>query len=174
MHSPDKMALLDFSMRWVNQFVYAPQSEDLHAMPSPCIIKTEKLIVFWRPFLMEPTKNLYIVEQVIGITLHQSAHIFYGTQYSGDMQTQFAETKLTLIQAWNEDDFSRLEQNLIAHLSQQKKLNRVPTIFIGSTDDDSEIISLNNVTGEIVKENLITGELSVIVSDLVTFLQGLK
>lgn len=40
MKSPEKTALLDFTSRWMNQFDYAPKSEELHAIPSPCILKT--------------------------------------------------------------------------------------------------------------------------------------
>ncbi|OCG20301.1 MULTISPECIES: SecY-interacting protein [unclassified Gilliamella] len=173
MNSAYKIALLDFTTLWIDQFKYAPQSEELHAIPSPCILKTEYLTVFWQPFLLEPPRDLTIVEQVVGITLHPSAHIFYGTQYAGNMTAKFANTHLTLIQAWNDDDFSTLEQNLIAHLSQQKRLKRIPTIFIASTDDSTTIISLNNLTGEVVKEDLITGELITLANDLISFFNQL-
>lgn len=173
MDIPEKTSLIEFTTRWLNQFDYAPQSEELHAIPSPCILKTKQLTVFWQPFALQPPRDLSIVEEVVGITLHPSSHIFYGTQYAGNMTAKFADIKLTLIQAWNDDDFSNLEQNLIAHLSQQKKLKRVPTIFIAATDESTEIISLNNLTGEIVKEDLITGELTTLTQDLTSFLNKL-
>lgn len=174
MMSNDKAALIEFTARWVDQFTKAPQSEELHAMPSPCIIKTEKLMVYWKPVLMTPAKQLTIVETLIGITLHPSAHVFYGTQYADNMHATWQNRALTLIQIWNDDDFCRLEQNLINHLSMQKKLKRVPTIFIASTNDDSQIITLNNISGEIVNEDLITGELSVIAPTLADFLSNLS
>ncbi|OCG24986.1 hypothetical protein A9G11_02470 [Gilliamella sp. wkB108] len=173
MNSPDKIALIGFTTRWCNQFEDAPQSEDLHAIPSPCILKTKQLTVFWQAFLLEPPRNLMIIEEVVGITLHPSAHVFYGTQYAGNMTAKFEDRNLLLIQAWNDEDFSTLEQNMIAHLSQQKKLKRVPTIFIASTDEGSEIIALNNLTGEVVKENLITGELTILSNNLASFLDKL-
>ncbi|MCX8650398.1 SecY-interacting protein [Gilliamella sp. B2776] len=169
----DKKTLIEFTTRWLNQFDYAPQSEELHSIPSPCILKTQQLTVFWRPFILQPPRDLSIVEEVVGITLHPCSHIFYGTQYAGNMAAKLADTNLTLIQTWNDDDFSNLERNLIAHLSQQKKLKRVPTIFIAATDEDTEIISLNNLTGEVVKEDLITGELITLSQNLTTFLNKL-
>ncbi|MWP61229.1 SecY-interacting protein [Gilliamella sp. Pas-s25] len=173
MSSTDKIALLNFTTRWINQFNFAPASEELHAIPSPCILKTQQLTVYWQPFLLEPPRELTIAEQIIGITLHASAHFFYGTQYAGNMTAQFTNIHLTLIQAWNDDDFATLEQNLIAHLSQQKKLKRIPTIFIASTNESTEIIAINNLTGEIVKEDLITGELTVLAHNLTIFLDKL-
>ncbi|MCX8656670.1 SecY-interacting protein [Gilliamella sp. B2840] len=169
----EKKTLIEFTTRWLNQFDYAPQSEELHSIPSPCILKTQQLTVFWRPFILQPPRDLSIVEEVVGITLHPCSHIFYGTQYAGNMAAKLADTNLTLIQTWNDDDFSNLERNLIAHLSQQKKLKRVPTIFIAATDEDTEIISLNNLTGEVVKEDLITGELITLSQNLTTFLNKL-
>lgn len=173
MNLSDKIALIDFSTRWCNQFDDLPQSEDLHGIVSPCIVKTKQLTVFWQPFLLQPPKDLKIIEQVLEITLHPSTHIFYGTQYSDNMSAKFNDLNLALIQAWNDDDFSNLERNLIAHLAQQRKLKRIPTIFIASTDESTEIIALNNLTGEIVKENLITGELMVLTDDLSSFLKRL-
>ena len=170
---PDQLALIDFSTRWCNQFEHAPRSEELHAIPSPCILKTEQLTVLWQPFLLAPPRNLKIAEQVLNITLHPSAHVFYGTQYAGNMKTKFADINLVLIQAWNDEDFCNLEQNIIAHLSQQKKLKRIPTIFIASTDEDSEIVALNNLTCEVVKDDLITGELTILTNNLTSFLSQL-
>jgi SecY interacting protein Syd len=174
MELPEKVALIDFTHRWLAQFDGAPRSEELHAVPSPCIVKTEKLAVYWRPFLLIPPRDLTIVEQVINIKIHHSAHIYYGTQYAANMMARFTDIGLVLLQSWNDDDFSNLEQNLIAHLSQQRKLKRHPTIFIGATDKDTEIIALNNLTGEVVKEDLITGQLITLASDLKLFLEKLE
>lgn len=174
MKSPEKTALLDFTSRWMTQFDYAPKSEELHAIPSPCILKTAQLAVYWQPFLLEPARDLTIVEQVVNINLCQSAHFFYGTQYAGNISANFADTHLVLLQAWNDDDFSNLEQNLIAHLSQQKRLKRIPTIFIASTDESTEIIAINNLTGEVVKEDLISGELTILAENLTSFFNNLS
>ncbi|MCX8584271.1 MULTISPECIES: SecY-interacting protein [unclassified Gilliamella] len=174
MELPEKIALTDFTHRWIAQFDGAPKSEELHSLPSPCIIKTENLTVYWQPYLLIPPRNLTIVEQIINIKIHQSAHIYYGTQYAANMAAKFADIDVILLQPWSDDDFSNLEQNLIAHLSQQKKLKRHPTLFIGSTNKDTEIIAINNLTAEIVKEDLITGQLITLAPDLKSFLEKLE
>ncbi len=173
MNNCEKNALVEFTSRWIHQFDGAPHNDELHALPSPCIIKTQNLSVYWQPFLLQPPKNLMIIEQVVGLKLHPSAHLFYGSQYAGNMSAIFDNIELLLIQAWNDDDFSNLEQNLIAHLTQQKKLKRIPTIFIASTNDSTEIIAINNLTGEVVKEDLISGELTTLSQDLTAFLNKL-
>lgn len=173
MSSIDKTSLLEFTALYLQKSQGKIEDEALLELPSPCIIKIEPPSIFWRSVFMQPAKHLANVEQIIGITLHTSAHIFYGTQYAADMKAIFSDISLSLIQIWNDDDFYRLEQNLIAHLSMQKKLKLYPTIFIASTHDDSEIISLDNVSGEVVKESLITGETTVLHQDLSSFLTQL-
>lgn len=169
--------LLRFTQRyvdlWETTFNHAPQSTELYGIPSPCIIDTKDLAVLWLP-LSSNTHTLDIVEEVINIKIHPDAHLFYGTQYAGDMRAMLGDLSLSLVQVWNEDDFSRLEKNLIAHLMMQKKLKRNPSIFIGSTDDDTQIISIDNITGNIVIEKLIENEVIVIAKSLDEFLTEIK
>lgn len=170
-------ALEEFSQRyvdvWQTTYHHDPKSMALYDLPSPCITQTQDSAVFWRPVPVVG-HSLTIVEQVINIRLHPDAHYFYQTQYAGDMQASFNDLSLTLIQIWNDDDFSRLEQNLIAHLTMQKKLKRRPSVFIASTNNDTEIISIDNQTGNIVLEKLIDNNNVILANNLSEFLGQLK
>lgn len=53
--------------------------------------------------------------------IQPTIHTFYTTQFAGDMHAQFGDIKLTLLQTWSEDDFRRVQENLIGHLVTQKK-----------------------------------------------------
>lgn len=158
---------------WQQTFNHNPKSEDLYGIPSPCIIDTQDLAVLWQP-LATNTHNLNIVEEVINLTIHPDAHLFYGSQYAGDMSALFDDRKLSLIQVWSDDDFSRLEQNIIAHLHMQKKLKRRPSIFIASTDDPTQLIAIDNQTGTIILEKLIENETEILADNLDAFLSKLK
>jgi len=158
---------------WHNATNHNPKINGLYGLPSPCITSTIDLAIFWLPIQPSPY-TLKIVEEVVNIRIHDDAHLFYGTQYAADMQAKFHHLSLSLIQVWSDDDFSRLEQNIIAHLMMQKKLKRRPSIFIATTDDETEIITIDNQTGKIILEKLITNETEVLADDLNVFLKSLK
>lgn len=172
-----KNALINFTQRfeayWLTHCQHLPKSAELHAIPSPCIQTTQALEVYWQSIPMNPNKDLTIVEQVIGLSIRQELHEFYGTQYAGDLSAQFNQLPLTLIQVWSDDDFQRLEQNMLAHLSMQKKLKRQPTLFIATTSDDTQIITVDNMSGEVILEDLINNDVSLLASSLPLFLEQL-
>ena len=59
------------------------------------------------------------VETALELRLQPDAHRFYTQQYAGDMSAQFGEHRLSLLQVWSEEDFIRLQENLIGHLVTQ-------------------------------------------------------
>ncbi|VTN11315.1 SecY interacting protein Syd [Raoultella terrigena] len=86
--------------------------------------------------------------------VQQPAHSYYTTQFAGDMQARFAGETMTLLQAWSPDDFQRMQENLIGHLVVQKRLKLSPTLFIATLDSELDVISVCNVSGEVLKETL--------------------
>lgn len=176
--TPTEIALQQFTQRyittWQRQTHNFPRSEELYGIDSPCIVRTDAEAIYWQAERQQPSKTLHIAETLINITIRPELHQFYGLQYAGDMHAQWQNQALTLIQAWNGEDFKRLEQNLIAHLQMQKRLKRQPTPFIASTPQDTQIIAVNNVTGEVGLEELISGEITVLCGDLPQFLSQLQ
>ncbi|XKM13435.1 SecY-interacting protein [Orbaceae bacterium ac157xtp] len=175
-----KEALIHFTQQYQTlcklKTGHLPSSEALYGLPSPCIvdkpIDSDEMVVFWQA-VPSDLHTLNIVEQVVNLKIRDEAHQFYGTQYAGDMQAMFGDLRLTLIQVWSEDDFSRLEQNLISHLSMQRRLKRKPTLFIATTDDETKIISIDNQTGSIILEDLIANESTLLAENLSLFLSQL-
>lgn len=96
-----------------------PLSEELYGVPSPCIISSTDDAVFWQPQPFVGENNLNAVERAFDIVVQPAVHAFYTTQFAGDMHAQFADEKLTLLQTWSEDDFRRVQENLIGHLVTQ-------------------------------------------------------
>jgi len=173
-----QQALKAFTRRfcdaWHDAHSTWPQSEDLYGVPSPCIISTLQDRVIWQPQPFEPAASLSAVERAMDIVVQEDMHAFYTTQYAGDMAARFDGDALTLLQTWSEDDFRRVQENLIGHLVTQKRLKLSPTLFIATRDDEMEVVSLCNLTGEVTVEKLGTRQRTVIAPSLSAFLSGLE
>ena len=106
--------------------------------------------------------------------VQQPLHAYYTTQFAGDMSGRFAGETLTLLQTWSEDDFRRVQENLIGHLVTQKRLKLSPTLFIATQDNELDVISVCNLSGEVCKETLGTRKRTVLAASLTEFLTQLK
>lgn len=163
-----------FCAKWQQQTGSWPLSEELYGIPSPCITHTTADSVCWQPQPFIPESDLSAVERALEITLHPDIHAFYTTQFAGDMPAISGTTTLTLLQVWSEDDFQRVQSNLIGHLVTQKRLKLSPTLFLATTEDEMEAISLCNLTGEVLLESIGTRKRNVLASSLTTFLNSLE
>ena len=83
-------------------------------------------------------------------------------------------TRVELVQPWNEADFERLQENLIGHLLMLRRLKLPETLFLATTRNESQLISLLNATGEVVLEQLGQGPRLVLAPDLARFLDRLS
>ena len=90
------------------------------------------------------------------------------------MQAMFDRQSITLLQVWSEDDFVRVQENLIGHLVMKRRLKQTPTLFIATTDSDLDVVSLCNLSGEVVLEKLGTPQRKVLAPDIQTFLNILQ
>jgi SecY interacting protein Syd len=171
-------ALTDFTRRYCKAWLQAngqgPCSEELYGVPSPCITATGEGHVFWQPQPFTPQDKLKGVEQALDIAVRDEAHAFYTTQFAGDMTARLGEHAFTLLQAWSADDFRRVQENQIGHLLIQRRLKLTPTLFIGTLRSELEVISLSNVTGEVILETLGTSRQTLLSPSLSVFLSQLE
>lgn len=172
------LALKDFTTRYCDAWHAKndswPMSEELYGVPSPCIISTTHDAVYWQPQPFEGEQNVNAVERAFDIVVQPALHAFYTTQFAGDMRAQSGSETLTLLQTWSADDFRRVQENLIGHLVTQKRLKLSPTFFIATLDNELEVISLCNLSGEVIKETLGTRNRSVLAPSLADFLTHLN
>ena len=68
----------------------------------------------------------------------------------------------------------RVQENLIGHLLVQKRLKLSPTLFIATLDSELEVISVCNMSGEVIKETLGTRKRTTLSPSLASFLNSLK
>ncbi len=168
------LALEAFTARycdaWQTTYQTWPQSEELYGVPSPCIISSTDTMVTWQPQPFIPTQNVNAIERALDIVVQPALHSFYTTQFAGDMYARFNNEMLTLLQTWSEDDLLRVQENLIGHLVTQKRLKLSPTLFIATLDSEMDILSVCNLTGNVVKETLGTQKRQVLSDSLTDFL----
>ncbi|WP_336238997.1 SecY-interacting protein [Enterobacter chuandaensis] len=171
-------ALTSFTTRycdaWHEKHGTWPQSADLYGVPSPCIISSVDDYVIWQPKPFGGEQNVNAVERAMGIVVQPAVHAFYTTQLAGDMPARFADMTLTLLQTWSEDDLQRVQENLIGHLVTQKRLKLSPTLFIATLDSELDVISVCNLSGEVIKETLGTRNREILAPSLADFLTRLE
>ncbi|WP_047679417.1 MULTISPECIES: SecY-interacting protein [Xenorhabdus] len=171
-------ALSDFTKRyvelWQKETGLPPASSELYGVLSPCIERTGDSVVHWFPKPFSVREKLSKVENALEIRLQDSIHDYYVTQFAGDMTVNFEGQFLNLIQVWSEDDFIRLQENLIGHLVTQKRLKLPPTAFIGTTDTEMQLVSVCNLTGQVILEQFGSHERTILSADLATFLSTIS
>ena len=171
-------ALQDFTQRYIDIWQQQQQSlqcsTDLYGIPSPCITTTLEDAVCWQSVPVTDAVTLEGVARALDITLQPAIHTYYTTQYAGDMRARFLGETLTLLQVWSPDDFLRVQENLIGHLVTQKRLKLSPTLFIATLDSELDVISVCNLTGEVVKETLGTQHRQSLSPSLASFLNQLE
>ncbi|MCC3703736.1 SecY-interacting protein [Rouxiella badensis] len=167
-------ALRGFTQRyvelWQQQTGHEPASEELFGVASPCAVRSSDNEVFWLPQPFTPPSALNNVERALDIQLRPEAHAYFTTQFAGDMSASYLEHSFNLVQVWSEDDFIRLQENLIGHLLTQKRLKLSPTLFLGTTDSELLLISLCNLSGEVLLEQFGSKKRTILSSSLSEFL----
>lgn len=138
-----------------------PQVEQDEQWPSACEqsnLESNALLdghVFWQPMTIS-NKPLSFdnVESALNITLHEDIKNYFTSIYSESLEAQCDDGKLSLLFAWNEDDFQRLQENIIGHILMKQRLKQPVTVFFAVTDEEDMIISFDNDSGEIWVERV--------------------
>ncbi|GAA4497111.1 hypothetical protein GCM10023095_13180 [Pseudaeromonas paramecii] len=114
------------------------------------------------------------LESALNTRFHPAVAAFYGHWFSQPLQASFKGLSLTLLQPWNEADYERLQENLLAHWLMQRRLKLPESHFLATTRRDDRVISLDNLSGAVQLEQLGVGCVAVLATDLATFLNRLE
>jgi len=160
--------LLNFSKNYseqhIEQFGHLPTIEHDEQWISPCELGPHDTnLHYWQPVTMdseqltndqEESLTFTNVESALDIELHQDIKTYFTTIFSGDIEAQCDEGKLSLLFAWNKEDFERLQENIIGHILMKQRLKQAETVFFAVTDEEDMIISIDNASGEVWVERV--------------------
>lgn len=144
-------ALFHFFRKKQQEYPSIEYDADWH---SPCVteVSDEQNTCSWQAIKRDDYADLTNINNALAMELHQDIVAFYCGFYAPTLEAEFNNNKLSLIQVWNEEDFTILQENIIGHLLMKQKLKQTPTVFIAATDDDQYIISLDNQSGAVMLE----------------------
>lgn len=171
-------AMTDFYQRYVEMCKennYQPSQPFDAEWDSVCFTDEERIIDgesqrCWLPVKRSEKINFDNIESAMSIQLDPQLAAFFGTYLSDHIPVKLNDENITLVQVWNDEDFHGLQENIIAHLMMKKRLKQSPTLFIASSEDDMQIIAIDNVTGEVVREYLGKGVVDVLAPDVASFM----
>ncbi|WP_428943924.1 SecY-interacting protein [Pantoea sp. FN060301] len=170
-------ALTEFTRRycdlWERECGHPPASSELTGVPSPCTQQTVQDEIYWLPQPFTLAKNLDAVERALELRIQPSVVAWYTAQFAGDMVATIAGKPITLLQTWSEEDFLRVQENLIGHLVMKRRLKHSPTLFVATTASELEIVSVCNLSGEVFIEQLGTSQRTALAPTLELFMENL-
>jgi SecY interacting protein Syd len=111
-------------------------------------------LVSWQPIIREHAADLDALNDALEIELHPDIVQFYSRYWSDNIVAEHPSGKLQILQAWNEDDFERLQQNIVGHILMKRRLRQPETVFIALTDEEDFILSVENHTGAVMLEQV--------------------
>jgi len=154
----------DFSKQHHQQFGYLPIIERDELWPSPCEQGThDDNHNYWQPVAVNDEQqddgsleklSFANVESALELEIHQDVKTYFTTIFSSDIEAKCDEGKLSLLFAWNREDFDRLQENIIGHILMKQRLKQSETVFFAVTDEEDMIISIDNANGEVWVERV--------------------
>ena len=150
-------ALLTFSKNYSEQYIeqlgHLPTIEHDEQWLSPCELGPyDTNLHYWQAVAIdsahltdgqEESLSFINVESALDIELHHDIKTYFTTIYSSDMEAQCDEGNLSLLFAWNKEDFERLQENIIGHILMKRRLKQAETIFFAVTDAEDMKASSN-------------------------------
>ncbi|MEP0356602.1 SecY-interacting protein [Paraglaciecola sp.] len=179
MSSSVSMALDKFIFRFHKKLTEFSETLNIEydpKWPSLCYLSEGQPgeLVAWQPIKRLLKSDFTDVEKALGISIHSDLIDFYSEYWSDNLNAQASKGKLQLLQAWNDDDFVRLQQNLVGHVLMKQRLKQPITLFVGVTNDDDFIITVNNESGEVMLEQVGLIPQEVVAPNLADFLNSLE
>lgn len=171
-------ALADLHQRYQEAYAAAqclPQTEYISNWDAPCYQgKPKSGEIGWKAVPQEPALDFGGLEHGLEMPIQDSVKAFFSSFFAGDMVLRFREQFVTLLQVMHPEDGERLQQNLVGHVLMKQRLRQPVTLFIGLTDEDDLLVTVNNTTGAVGLEYVGQEQHAILAGDLEAFLERLE
>ncbi|WP_394176776.1 SecY-interacting protein [Thalassotalea litorea] len=128
-----------------------PSIEHDSQWPSPVEMDSVKEgeLTRWQPHRVEESLTFANVEDALEETIHPSIKEYFSFAYSENIEAMSEDGQLSLLFAWNFEDFERLQQNIIGHVLMKRRLRQPISIFFAITDEDDINLVVDNEDGSV-------------------------
>ncbi|AZZ99162.1 SecY-interacting protein [Pseudoalteromonas sp. R3] len=144
--------------------------------PSPCETGEPRGdgLIAWQAVPRTPCGDFNALASALETQFSSELNEFYGTAYAGNILVVLDGEEVELLQAWNEEDFERLQQNITGHVLMKRRLKQEDTVFIGLTAQEDVLITVQLSTGEVCLERVGKAPHKVLAPNLTVFLNQLS
>ncbi|MGS2719937.1 SecY-interacting protein [Paraglaciecola aestuariivivens] len=142
--------------------------------PSECYQSQQQGQVLWSPVKRNSATQLTDLAKALDIQIHPDIVSFFTAFWSDNLNAKTTQGACQLLQAWNQDDFERLQQNLVGHVLMKKRLRQPITLFFALTDEEDFILSIDNQSGQVVLEQVGLEPKQVLAPNLADFIVTLS
>ena len=179
MSLPVKDTLIDFIDTYIAAYEEQKQEMVIPFDPdwdSPCYRESGSPgdWVNWAPVIRQDSHDFSELENALGIELNTQLKDFFSACWSDNLNARTERGNLQLLLPWNEEDFVRLQQNLVGHVLMKRRLGQDETFFFAVTDEEDFNLCIDAKTGEVVLEQVGLPPQEVLADDLSGFLKTLK
>lgn len=166
----------NFSQHKLVQTNLLPQIEHDSDWPSPCEVgkANDQGLIQWQAVRREPSGSLNDLASALEVEFPDSLNDYYGAFFAGGVLAKIEQHEVELLQAWSDDDFDLLQQNITGHVLMKRKLKQQPTVFIGLTDQDNLLVSVLLETGEVCLEYVGKKPHHILAANLEEFINALN
>lgn len=171
------IAIDDFVQGYCNQSLQAGgrlTEYDIN-WPSACIQGSPENgdRVEWQPILQGNINNLDAMAAALELSIPAEFEQLFCRYWSDHLDATAEQGNLTLLQVWNQEDFERLQQNLIGHVLMKRRLKQPETLFFAVTDQEDFVISLELSSGTVVVEQVGKNPHKKLADSLLAFIKTL-
>ena len=130
---------------------------------------------YWRPIRQSSPVNFDGLANAVEQPIHKDIIAYYSTYWSGTLEADSQEGRVSLIQLWNAHDFERLIRNLVGHALNKIRSKHPYTVFFATTEPESELfLSIDNESGIVLLEEPGKSPIREVETNIETFLDRLE